>query len=89
MNLPFLAFSVLSFGGLVLAMRRRVQGVFLFATILASYPLVYYITFPQTRYRHPIEPEMIILSAYLLLSVFAQRLARRRAGSPVQEGVHT
>ena len=66
-NLLFLASSLLSIGGLLLAFKRRVHGVFLFATLLLSYPLIYYITVPEPRYRHAIEPELVILAVLLLL----------------------
>jgi 4-amino-4-deoxy-L-arabinose transferase-like glycosyltransferase len=61
----FLATSLLAFGGLFFALRNRVHGVFLFASLLIFYPLVYYVSFPQPRYRHPIEPMMTILAVYL------------------------
>lgn len=65
-NLLFLASSLLAIGGLWLAWRHRVHGIFLFATLLVSYPMAYYITFPQPRYRHPIEPQLLILAVYLV-----------------------
>jgi hypothetical protein len=65
-NLLFLASSVLSIGGLLLAAKRRVPGVFLFATLLGFYPLIYYLTVPQPRYRHAIEPELTILAVFLI-----------------------
>jgi len=58
--------SLLAIGGLALALRRRVHGVFLMATLLAFYPLTYYITVPESRYRHAIEPELLMLSVFLL-----------------------
>jgi len=70
-NLIFLASSLLAIGGLFLAFKRRLHGVLLFATLLLSYPLIYYITFTETRYRHAIEPELVILSAFLLVSLSA------------------
>ena len=70
-NLPFLASSILSIGGLLLAAKRRVHGVWLFATLLLSYPLIYYFTFPQPRYRHAIDPELVILSVFLVSSISA------------------
>src|SRR5664279_2168120 len=45
-NLLFLASSLLAVGGLLLAAKRHVHGVFLFATLLGFYPLIYYFTFP-------------------------------------------
>jgi hypothetical protein len=68
----FLASSLLAIGGLLLAFKRRVHGVLLFATLLAFYPLVYYITFTQPRYRHPIDPELVILAVFLISSFLAR-----------------
>ena len=77
-NLVLLALSVLSIGGLLLAAKRRLHGVLLFATLLVSYPLIYYITFPQPRYRHAIEPELVILAVFLISSLSARFQSRRQ-----------
>ena len=71
-NLVFLASSLLSIGGLLLAFKRRVHGVFLFATLLLFYPLTYYISVPEPRYRHAIEPELVILAMFLISSLPAR-----------------
>jgi hypothetical protein len=34
------------------------------APALLVYPIVYYITFPDARYRRPIEPLMLMLAVY-------------------------
>ena len=68
-NSLFLASSLLSIAGLVLAIKNRVHGVFLFASLLIFYPLVYYVSFPHPRYRHPIDPELVILGVYLFTQV--------------------
>jgi LPXTG-motif cell wall-anchored protein len=65
-NWLFLASSLLALGGLWLALRRRMHGTFLFASLLVSYPLVYYLTFPTPRYRHAIDPELVILAVFLI-----------------------
>ena len=65
-NSLFLATSIVAIWGLLLAVKRRVHGVFLFASLIVFYPAVYYITFPQPRYRHPIDPELLILGVYLV-----------------------
>ncbi len=65
-NTHFLLVSVVGIWGLLLALKRRVHGVFLFASLLAFYPLVYYICFPEPRYRHPIDPQLLILGVYLV-----------------------
>ena len=62
----FLASTLLAIGGLRLALKRRVHGVFLFTSLVIFYPLVYYFAFPHPRYRHPIEPELLILGVYLV-----------------------
>jgi 4-amino-4-deoxy-L-arabinose transferase-like glycosyltransferase len=71
-NSLFLASSLLSIAGLVLAIRNRVHGIFLFASLLIFYPLVYYVSFPHPRYRHPIDPELVMLGVY----VFSQARPR-------------
>ncbi len=82
-NIIFTAASVLSLAGLVLAIKRKRHAIFLFATQLLVFPLVYYITFPTPRYRHPIEPQMLILAVSLMLSA----AARFRHGSLAHDSV--
>lgn len=60
-NLISLSFSLLTLGGLWVTLKRRRLEAFLFASLLAVYPLVYYITFAILRYPHPIEPERMTL----------------------------
>ena len=66
-NSLFLASSVLAFWGLGRAIRKKQPGAWLFLCLVVLVPLVYYFTFVQARYRHPIEPELLILCVYLLL----------------------
>ena len=61
--------SALAFIGLIRAIRRSVPGAWLMAAVLILYPVPYYITHPEPRFRHLIEPEMIILSVYALAAV--------------------
>jgi hypothetical protein len=56
-----------------------VHGVFLFASLLIVYPLVYYVSFPLPRYRHPIEPMMTILGVYLFTLTGPRNPERKRA----------
>ena len=62
----FLAATVSAMWGLVLAMRQRLPGTTLYLLLFLSYPTVYYITFILTRYRSPIEPEMLMLIVFLI-----------------------
>jgi 4-amino-4-deoxy-L-arabinose transferase-like glycosyltransferase len=66
-NSLFLASSVLMFWGLGRALRQRRPGAWLLFCLILLYPAVYYVVFPNQRYRHPIEPEMTILGVYLLM----------------------
>jgi len=78
-NSLFLASSVLAFWGLGLALRRRVPAASLFFLLLLFYPAVYYVVFPHPRYRHPIEPEMLILGVYLITQAETTTAQRAKA----------
>jgi len=65
----FLASSVLAIWGSILALRQKRCGAWLFAGLIVTYPAVYYVVYPHARYRHPIEPELLILAVFLLSQV--------------------
>ena len=65
-NSLFLAWSVLALWGLGRALRQKWRGAWLFAGLVLTYPTTYYFVFPHARYRHPIEPELLILAVFLL-----------------------
>jgi hypothetical protein len=62
----FLCATVSAFWGLGIALRQRLPGATLYLLLFLSYPTVYYITFILTRYRSPIEPEMLMLIVFLV-----------------------
>ena len=74
LNLLLLAWSVLSVWGLWRAVCQKGRGVWLFAGLVFFYPLVYYFVFSHARYRHPIEPELLILAVFLI-----SEMGKRRA----------
>lgn len=80
-NSLFLASSVLAFWGLGRALRKRQTGAWLFLWLVLTYPTIYYFVFPHPRYRHPIEPELLILIVYLLSEARARRMKARAAQS--------
>jgi len=41
--------------------------------LLVLYPFPYYVTFVLPRYRHPIEPELLILIIYGVVGAFESR----------------
>jgi 4-amino-4-deoxy-L-arabinose transferase-like glycosyltransferase len=61
----FLLGTVLAFSGLWLTIHNRKRGAFLLACFLLIYPIPYYLVMPFVRYKHPIEPEMLMLIVYL------------------------
>ena len=46
-------------------------------------PVVYYITFPEARYRHPIEPLMLMLAVYTVGKSLETRVRRSEGGTAV------
>jgi hypothetical protein len=66
MNLTGAAFSLLAFAGLALAWRFR-SSLRVYAIPLAIYPLPYYVTHADGRFRHMIDPLLAILAAYAIV----------------------
>ena len=62
----FLATSVVALWGLVRALRQKRPGAWLFALLVLTYPTTYYFVFPHARYRHPIEPELLMVAVFLI-----------------------
>lgn len=72
-----LALSVMGVWGLGIALRQRLPGASLYVLLLLSYPALYYITFPHARYRHPIEPELLILILFFVSQIGGEIRARK------------
>jgi hypothetical protein len=77
----YFTFSMTALLGLFFAFRSKTPGAWLFASLIL-YPLPYYITYPQVRYRHPIEPEMLLLVVWGITSVVALVRRKGAAGKP-------
>ena len=60
------AFSVVSFAGLLLALRTNGMDSLPLAMCLVVFPIPYYITHTALRYRHPIDPLMTIFAVYAM-----------------------
>ena len=65
-NSLFMLSSVLAFWGLGRALRLRKPGAWLLFWLVLMYPALYYAVYAIPRYRHPIEPEMLILCVFVL-----------------------
>jgi len=69
-----------AFAGLWLTLRQRKKAGLLLACCLLIYPLPYYLVNPFPRYKHAIEPEMILLAVYLCYE--ASRIQIRSPSPP-------
>jgi len=59
-------FSLLSFAGLILALRANGTDPLPLAICLILFPAPYYISLAEMRYRHPIDPLLTILTVYVV-----------------------
>lgn len=65
----FAALSFATLPALLLAHRIRIHAWQLFLGTLLLYPVPYYLTFSQARYRHAIEPLMLLLISFLTVEI--------------------
>lgn len=72
-------FALFTFGGLWLANRMFGAEVFPLAISVIVFPVVYYISHSSLRYRHPIDPVMVIYSSFLIIHSFSGLAKRVRA----------
>jgi 4-amino-4-deoxy-L-arabinose transferase-like glycosyltransferase len=74
----FWPLSALGWLGLIFALTRRSRGWILYAASLIVYPLPYYLAYPVAKYRHAIEPELLLLATYLTAVLWSEirRLAQ-------------
>ena len=78
MPLTYGVFSILLVPSLLLACCKRLVGWPLFLGAILLYPIPYYLTYSQLRYRHAIEPLMLLLVVYAIpdtISRFRSKLA--------------
>jgi hypothetical protein len=71
----FSVLSVTGWLGLLFALRRKIPGAWLFAWAFVLIPVTYYFVTAGARFRHPLEPLLVILTVYLFASA-----ERRSAG---------
>jgi len=69
--------TVLALIGLYRAARNNPPLAIRFALALAFYPIVYYLTHPETYYLRPLDPLINILAAYAVVYFLQQRAIRR------------
>jgi hypothetical protein len=62
------AFTALALTGLYKALRSSRSAAMPYALTLLVFPLVYYLTHSEIPYRLPIEPELVVLASFAILS---------------------
>ena len=77
-HLAFLLPAIFAWAGLFLSLRDRIPASFLLACCLVIYPLPYYLVNPFPRYKHAIEPEIILLAVYLFWSASQKQIFLKR-----------
>lgn len=77
-------FSLLSFAGLLLALRANGIEALPLAICLVLFPVPYYISLAEMRYRHPIDPLLTVLTVYAVSRVW-EKVSRR----PIVENLQT
>src|SRR5579862_158453 len=76
-------FSVLSFAGLLLALRAQGMEPLPLALCVFLFPLPYYISLAEMRYRHPIDPFLTISAVYAVSRLW-RAISPRAAIEPLQ-----
>ena len=75
--------------GLMFAGLRRFQNLGPLLIVVLAYPLPYYITLTAPRFRHPIEPVLVVLIAYFCVLMYDEvrtlRQGRTKARVPSEE----
>ena len=72
----FVPLSALTLLGLLAALGSKADGAWLYFWLLLCYPVTYYLVFAQPRYRHAIEPEMLLLTTYFVYGALRDISAR-------------
>ena len=72
--------SVVSLLGMLFVLTRRPPGWVLFLGTVLVYPLPYYVTYANPKYRHAVEPELALLGAYLFVLLY-EEIENRKKGA--------
>lgn len=79
-NFSFL--SLTGWFGLLLSLKRRIRGAWVFLATFLCIPLIYYAVTVQARFRHPLEPLICVLTVFLFQSADRSRVwSWSRAGT--------
>jgi hypothetical protein len=66
------AIDLCAIAGLIIVFRKSTEAAVPLFIVLAIYPLIYYASQVVSRYRHPIDPVLYVLSGVALCQIFAR-----------------
>jgi hypothetical protein len=69
----------LMLAGIVLGWHRYGRDMGIFILTVALYPIVYYLTYTFPKYRHPIEPAIVLLAAISVSAAIRRLLPKTKA----------
>ncbi len=73
-------FSLLALAGALFAQRTKNENALPFTSVLMVFPLIFYVTHTNGRYRHPIDPIMCLLTVFAV--AYPLSCLRKRASPP-------
>ncbi len=79
--------TLLMLFGLIEAFQRRREGAGLLASILVLYPAVYYISHASMRYRHVVDPLIVMLTAFGVVALRERVQVPAKAEEPEWEEI--
>jgi 4-amino-4-deoxy-L-arabinose transferase-like glycosyltransferase len=79
--------TLLMLFGLIEAFQRRREGAGLLASILVLYPAVYYISHASMRYRHVVDPLIVMLTAFGVVALRERAQVPAKAEEPEWEEI--
>ena len=71
--LVYTSVSLLALFGFFVAARECRDNLIPLAIPLLFFPLVYYVTHADIRFRHPVDPEVVVFMAYGAATLFGER----------------
>jgi 4-amino-4-deoxy-L-arabinose transferase-like glycosyltransferase len=69
----YILMSSLAFIGFFLTVKHSNRYAVPFMLVITFFPLIHYITYSSPRYRHPIEPMLVVLAVYAAMSYLLKR----------------
>ncbi|HEX4424933.1 MAG TPA: glycosyltransferase family 39 protein [Terriglobales bacterium] len=81
----WLPISLLAWTGAIIGLWRKREGAVPLAIVLLVFPFIYYVTHTWPTYRHPMEPVIVLLATYAVLSATELLIYRAGGGSVTPE----